>query len=250
MMWKAGILYRILTDERGSVRLVVNAATGAVAQRLDYDVWGNVAADTAPRFQPFGYAGGLWDPDTKLIRFGARDYDPETGRWTSKDPVRFEGGSSNLYSYARANPVNNVDPDGLEVRCTYSQGDGRFVCWAANDGDGEPLTGEPLIDATGYSGIGPGFNNHQLEWQENVGPIPTGWWELGMPYDGHLGKPQFNLTPDHEDEAYYRTLFRIHADNSSLNFTASNGCPVFDQWVRRRLASLRRSDRVRILVIP
>src|SRR5262249_13056354 len=50
MLWKGGVLYRLVTDERGSVRLVLNASTAAVAQRIDYDVWGNVIADTAPGF--------------------------------------------------------------------------------------------------------------------------------------------------------------------------------------------------------
>jgi len=42
---------------------------------------GNVINDTNPGFQPFGFAGGLYDPDTRLTRFGVRDYDAETGRW-------------------------------------------------------------------------------------------------------------------------------------------------------------------------
>jgi len=112
MIWKGGVLYRVVTDERGSVRLITSASTGAVAQRLDYDVWGNVTADTSPGFQPFGYAGGLWDTSTGLTRFGARDYDAETGRWTNKDPLRF-GGGSNFYVYAENNPVDMIDPTGL-----------------------------------------------------------------------------------------------------------------------------------------
>jgi RHS repeat-associated protein len=62
---------------------------------------------------PLGFAGGLYDKDTKLIRFGYRDYDPFTGRWTAKDPIDFNGGSSNLYAYAGNDPVNAIDPSGL-----------------------------------------------------------------------------------------------------------------------------------------
>ncbi|MCC6559570.1 MAG: RHS repeat-associated core domain-containing protein, partial [Polyangiaceae bacterium] len=61
---------------------------------------------------PFGFAGGLYDPDTGLVRFGARDYDAEIGRWTAKDPLLFDGGGSNLYGYALGDPVNQRDPDG------------------------------------------------------------------------------------------------------------------------------------------
>jgi RHS repeat-associated protein len=110
-MVKGGAAYRIVADHLGSPRLVVNATTGEVAQRLDYDAWGNVLLDTNPGFQPFGFAGGLYDRDTGLVRFGARDYDPQTGRWTAKDPRRFEGGI-NLYSYSRNDPVNRIDPRG------------------------------------------------------------------------------------------------------------------------------------------
>ena len=69
---KGGVTYRLVTDHLGSVRLVVNTATGAVAQRLDYDEDGWVTQNTSPGFQPFGYAGGLLDDATGLVRFGAR----------------------------------------------------------------------------------------------------------------------------------------------------------------------------------
>ena len=111
-MVKGGITYRILSDQVGSVRLVVDATTGAVVQRIDYDAFGVVTQDTNPGFQPFGFAGGLMDLDTGLVRFGARDYDPSVGRWTSKDPVRFRGRTLTLYDYAQYDPVNLVDPNG------------------------------------------------------------------------------------------------------------------------------------------
>ncbi|TDJ72035.1 MAG: hypothetical protein E2O38_05885, partial [Proteobacteria bacterium] len=111
---KNGTTYRIISDHLGSPRLVVDASTGTVEQRLDYDEFGNVVLDTNPGFQPFAFAGGLYDRDTKLTRFGVRDYDAETGRWTAKDPIRFAANDTNLYGYVLNDPVNFVDPMGLQ----------------------------------------------------------------------------------------------------------------------------------------
>jgi RHS repeat-associated protein len=111
---KGGSAYRIITDHLGSVRVVVDAQTGAIAQEMSYDEFGRVLSDTNPGFQPFGFAGGLYDPDTRLVRFGARDYDAETGRWTSKDPMLFDGGDTNLYAYVGNDPINRVDPSGRD----------------------------------------------------------------------------------------------------------------------------------------
>jgi RHS repeat-associated protein len=110
-----GKTYHIVSDHLGSVRLVVDPETGGIQQRLDYDAWGRVTHDSNPGFQPFGFAGGLYDPETGLTRFGARDYDAETGRWTAKDPILFKGKDANLYGYVLQNPINWIDPWGLEV---------------------------------------------------------------------------------------------------------------------------------------
>ncbi|PAT39006.1 RHS repeat-associated core domain-containing protein [Vandammella animalimorsus] len=98
-----------------SILLVIDAETGQIGQRIDYDAWGRITHDSQPGFQPFGFAGGLYDPDTGLTRFGARDYDAETGRWTAKDPILFNGGDTNLYGYVLQDPVNFVDPEGLRL---------------------------------------------------------------------------------------------------------------------------------------
>ncbi|MHB1273346.1 MAG: RHS repeat-associated core domain-containing protein [Rhodanobacter sp.] len=137
-MLKGGKTYRILKDLLGSPRLVVDTSTGQVVQAMDYDAWGRVIQDTNPGFQPFGFAGGLYDRDTGLIRFGARDYDPETGRWTAKDPLGFGGGDADLYAYVGGDPLNNYDPYGLIQwpPDIFSQG---FVDGVAGFGDGISL---------------------------------------------------------------------------------------------------------------
>ena len=113
IMIRGGVTYRLVTDTNGSVRLVVDSASGAIAQRIDYDAFGRILLDTNPGFQPFGFAGGHYDPLTGLTRFGARDYDAEAGRWTTRDPIGLGGGDTNFYRYARNDPVNLADPSGL-----------------------------------------------------------------------------------------------------------------------------------------
>ena len=105
-------LYRIITDDLGSVRLVIDPVTNTILQRLSYDEFGRVVEDTNPGFQPFGYAGGLYDADTGFVHFGARDYDPQVGRWTTKDPILLAGGF-NLYVYVGNDPINATDVSGL-----------------------------------------------------------------------------------------------------------------------------------------
>ncbi|MFH1148135.1 MAG: RHS repeat-associated core domain-containing protein [Pseudomonadota bacterium] len=93
----------------------------------NYDSFGNIVNDTDPSFAiPFGFAGGLYDRDTGLVRFGYRDYDPDIGRWTAKDPIFFAGGDTDLYGYVLNNPVNLTDPEG-----EISQFWGAVVCGTA-----------------------------------------------------------------------------------------------------------------------
>jgi RHS repeat-associated protein len=107
--------YRIVGDQIGSVRLAINVQTGTVAQRIDYDEFGNEFTNTNPSFTPFGFGRGLTDSQTGLVRFGMRDYDAARGRWTTKDPSGFRGGSNNLYEYAKNEPSDITDPTGLKI---------------------------------------------------------------------------------------------------------------------------------------
>ena len=109
---KAGHTYRIISDHLSSARIVVDATSGEIVQRLDYDAWGQILQDSNPGFQPFGYAGREFDPETGLVYMRARYYSPGEGRFVREDPIGFRGGM-NRFAYVRSNPVNLVDPSGL-----------------------------------------------------------------------------------------------------------------------------------------
>ncbi|MEW5894807.1 MAG: RHS repeat-associated core domain-containing protein, partial [Candidatus Omnitrophota bacterium] len=124
-MMKGGVKYYLTYDQVGSLRAVTDSS-GTVVKRIDYDSFGNILSDSTPSFSvPFGFAGGLHDLDTGLVRFGFRDYDPETGRWTAKDPIRFLSGETDVYGYAANNPISFTDPLGLAADdvCEFDLGD-------------------------------------------------------------------------------------------------------------------------------
>jgi RHS repeat-associated protein len=115
-----GVSYYLGYDQVGSL-IAVADGSGRVVKRISYDSFGNILEDTQPSFAlPFGFAGGLHDRDTGLVRFGFRDYDPEVGRWTAKDPIGFAGGDTDLYGYVLSSPTNYIDPYGLEMSLSDS----------------------------------------------------------------------------------------------------------------------------------
>ena len=112
--------YYLHYDQVGSLRAVSDTQMNIVKE-ITYDTFGNVLTDSNEAFKvPFGFAGGLYDVDTKLTRFGYRDYDAYTGKWTAKDPIGFQGGDSNLYGYVLGDPVGGFDSNGLWTLSTES----------------------------------------------------------------------------------------------------------------------------------
>jgi RHS repeat-associated protein len=107
-----GQRYYVVTDAIGTPQLVLEG-NGTVVKELRYDSFGSLQSDSNPAFELLlGYAGGMEDRDTGLIRFGFRDYDPVSGRWTARDPILIESGQSNLYAYVNNNPIMFRDPCG------------------------------------------------------------------------------------------------------------------------------------------
>jgi RHS repeat-associated protein len=104
-------------DALGHVRALIDAETGQITDRYDYDAWGNVVHNGSTR-QPFTWNGAYgyeWIPETGLYHVGARAYDPRTARWLQRDPIDAASGDPNLYRYAGNDPVNCADPTGLKV---------------------------------------------------------------------------------------------------------------------------------------
>ncbi|MGD9044407.1 MAG: Ig-like domain-containing protein [Desulfobacterales bacterium] len=130
-----GVTYYLAYDQVGSLRVVADSG-GNVIKRIDYDSFGNIIAETNEDLMiPIGFAGGLYDRDTGLLRFGYRDYDPDVGRWTAKDPILFAGGDTDLYGYVLNDPINLIDSEGLAGIALDFGGD-YSTGWGGSSGEG------------------------------------------------------------------------------------------------------------------
>lgn len=104
-----GVSY-YLTDHLGSTAALTDA-TGNIVEQLAYDSFGNSTGSARTRY---GYTGRERDPDTGLMYYRARWYDPQVGRFVSEDPIGFKGGDVNLYAYVLNSPTNFRDPTGRQ----------------------------------------------------------------------------------------------------------------------------------------
>ncbi|XP_005989547.1 teneurin-3 [Latimeria chalumnae] len=109
----SGEEFYIASDNTGTP-LAVFSSNGMMLKQIQYTAYGEIYFDSNPDFQlVIGFHGGLYDPLTKLIHFGERDYDILAGRWTTpeivlwkkvgKDPIPF-----NLYMFRNNNPVSKI----------------------------------------------------------------------------------------------------------------------------------------------
>ncbi len=104
-------------DGNGNVTALVNAATGAVSANYEYGPFGEVIRATGPmaKLNPFMFSTKFYDWESGLYYYGARYYNPSTGRWIGRDPAEEDEGGPNLYGFVGNDPVDQIDDLGLVI---------------------------------------------------------------------------------------------------------------------------------------
>ncbi|MCX7001700.1 MAG: RHS repeat-associated core domain-containing protein, partial [bacterium] len=120
-------------NHRGDTAYLTDASGVKVASYI-YDAFGRMLTDSPATLTDYRFSGKEWDPDAQLYYFGFRWYDPDTGTWTTKDPLKFRGGDINIYRFASNDPLNHHDSYGL---------------WTtANMTDGSQFNNDPMLSNT------------------------------------------------------------------------------------------------------
>lgn len=112
-----GELYCCHLDHSGTPVALTDVG-GALAWRARLDAFGGAVQQEGRVRQPLRHLGQYYDDETGLHYNIFRYYDPSLGRYLTPDPLRFRSGSSNFYTYANGDPINQRDPTGHLVFLT------------------------------------------------------------------------------------------------------------------------------------
>ncbi|MEF2229458.1 MAG: RHS repeat-associated core domain-containing protein [Pseudodesulfovibrio sp.] len=220
-------------DQVGSLRVVADS-DGNVIKEVLYDPFGGIIENSNPGLCiPIGFAGGLHDRDLGFVRFGWRDYDTFTSRWTAPDPLGDKGGDPDWYGYCLDDPVNGEDPLGLAAR-KYAGADseaGKFFGIGEMQYDNRKQQLEifdedqlPRKRERATSGL-PGVSDSTLK---DRGPIPPGSYEIA-PREvtktkwytpGDWGEYRVPLHPTPNTNLHGRSGFFLHGGEKE----GSRGC--------------------------
>jgi RHS repeat-associated protein len=123
VIWDSGATYTPgISEKRNNIttylhgglkdKTLQTGSSGATVASRQYDAFGMVTNSTGTWKGPFGYSGGAGhqEDEAGLQLLGHRYYDPSTGRFLTRDPIK---DGRNWYSYCDNNPVTRVDADGL-----------------------------------------------------------------------------------------------------------------------------------------
>jgi RHS repeat-associated protein len=141
-------------DHLGSIRELTDGSQG-IRARYDYDPYGRMTKLQGDRDSAFTYTGHFWHAQSGLNLAPYRAFDPNLGRWISRDPIHEKGGI-NLYGYALNSPISLVDPSGFDAgqACLGPESSGYPVYGPFANPNANP-EGRPMVGPFNTPDFGP-----------------------------------------------------------------------------------------------
>ncbi|MDD4732959.1 MAG: RHS repeat-associated core domain-containing protein [Desulfovibrio sp.] len=232
MQREDGAVAYLYHDQVGSLRVVADQS-GSMIKEVLYDPFGGIIEDTNPGLRvPIGFAGGLHDRDLGFVRFGLRDYDTYTSRWTAPDPIGDKGGDPDWYGYCLDDPVNGVDPLGLF----------RF--------GKRGLGGLPLLGILSDNPIDDAFNTeiaHEHGFYEDGTGKNVGLFKEGVRQDTENIRDYELEEKRYDDKRMHRVVDSLEEQKYNLLGIGGkkNNCQDYADKMRDRYWLLNRGDRQR-----
>lgn len=194
-------------------------SSGTVVGRYDYDPYGRstkVVNTTLPNYNFTGlYQHAKSGLDMAVYRF----YDPDLGRWLSRDPIGEKGGI-NLYGYSNNDATNQIDLAGLEATISFSISSGS-------------VTGSDSGRGLSFTGAASSGTNNVAQAGQKLGPLPPGQYNIYERPGGMFNQPAYILDPvdsnlgnDSWDNGLGRGAFRFHLEFPDWPLRGSTGCIV------------------------
>ena len=197
--------YAVHTDRLGTAQLLTNAE-GAIAWQAEYSPFGKATVLVEDVVFKLRLPGQYEDSETGTHYNYLRDYDPETGRYLTSDPISINGGL-NTYQYANADPLNSVDVLGLKPDLSFLN---------TPDEPGTHIDGEDFDQLHGFAMAGDGSQFFALLWNLTNDPL---YKDLGESYDDIIVAPGIALL---------REMFmRTGTNNIRQTFCLPDQTPVY-----------------------
>lgn len=198
--------YAALTDIQGTVWGLVDGTN--IVARWTYDAWGKVLSEeiapSMPELAAFRYRfqGREFSVATGLVNFRMRWYDPETGRWLSKDPIRL-GGGLNLYAFCCGDPLGGRDPLGLARLGVRGLNGSSTALTLGLTGVLIPITGPLILSDLGL------FHEH-IFFEDGKTPANIGFFKEGIceDKDKYLDNYHF-FGPHYNDDKMRRAYEKV-----------------------------------------
>ena len=235
-----------LKDHLGNNRVLADGSGNALKIH-HYDPFGiqiAVAGGTTTSFpsgateSPYKYGGKEWNTTTSTYDFEARQMAPAFHRFTTMDPLAEKYYSISPYAYCASNPVNLIDPDGMQwYLCTLEGGKTEYVYseGAMSDDDKKKYKS---VEDKGYFFRDPNTNIYyslfgvKMLWDQNGTPTMAQFWNVV----DRLIKTFFTDLLSEEDWTY----------NKCLTYIESLPCRIYNSnevyYKGKNFSTLRNQD--------